>query len=83
LSWEVSSEGGVGEQKADGYMRADCKNLSLLLKSMVVLLGDRVEQINYYCSLKCNLLGEKGSNKNLCSSFDEDNLLCQDISRHV
>ena len=59
------------------------KSESLLLKSMVLLLGDRVEQINYYCSLKCNLLWEKRSNKNLYSNFDEENLLCQDISRHV
>jgi hypothetical protein len=50
---------------------------------MVLLLADRVEQIYYYCSLKCNLLGEKRSNKVLCSNFDEENLLCQDISRHV
>jgi hypothetical protein len=50
---------------------------------MVLLLTDRVEQINYYCSLKCYFLGEKRSNKVLCSNFDEENLLCQDISRHV
>jgi hypothetical protein len=30
---------------------------------MVLLLADRVEQINYYCSLKCSLLGEKRSNE--------------------
>ena len=59
------------------------KSESQLLKSVVLLLADRVEQINYYCSLKCILLGEKRSNKVLFSNFYEESLLCQDISRHV